>query len=128
MKRVAINVSTAPAVGPYSHAIASGGFLFLSGQTATDASSGALPSGTAAEQTRQCFKNLFAVLSEAGIGPESVVEARVFLTDMNDFKEMNAVYAEHFEKPFPARTTIGVAQLPLGARVEISLVAKLADA
>jgi 2-iminobutanoate/2-iminopropanoate deaminase len=125
MRRVAINIPDAPAVGPYSHAVVSGELLFLSGQTATDAVDGALPTGTVTEQTRQCLKNLFAVLAAASAGPGHVVETRVFLTDMDDFKEMNAAYAEHFTPPYPARTTIGVASLPLGARVEISLVARM---
>ena len=123
MSRHAINVDTAPAVGPYSHAVSAAGLLFLSGQTATDAATRALPTGGAAQQTRQCFKNLLAVLVAAGATLEQVVEVRVYLTDMNDFKAMNAAYAEFFTAPYPARTTIGVASLPLGARVEIGMVA-----
>lgn len=127
MTRDAVNLSGVPAVGPYSHAVRSGGLLFLSGQTATDALPGSLPTGTVAMQTRQCFKNLFAVLKECGVTPDAVLEVRVYLTDMADFKEMNAVYSEHFSAPYPARTTIGVASLPLGARVEIGLVAATND-
>ena len=75
-------------------------------------------------QTGQCFQNLFAVLKAAGLTPDQVVKVNVFLTDMNDFDAMNEVYAAHFAQPFPARTTIGVAALPLGARIEIELIAR----
>ena len=75
-------------------------------------------------QTGQCFQNLFAVLKAAGLTPDQVVKVNVFLTDMNDFDDMNEVYAAHFAQPFPARTTIGVAALPLGARIEIELIAR----
>lgn len=75
-------------------------------------------------QTQQCFVNLFAVLYHAGLGPDDVVKVNVFLTDMADFETMNLVYAQQFSKPYPARTTIGIAALPLGAAVEIELVAE----
>jgi 2-iminobutanoate/2-iminopropanoate deaminase len=76
-------------------------------------------------QTRQCFANLFSVLAAAGLDSSAVVRVGVFLTDMSDFEEMNAAYAGHFSEPYPARTTIGVAALPLGASVEIELTAQL---
>jgi 2-iminobutanoate/2-iminopropanoate deaminase len=81
--------------------------------------------GGAAAQTRQCFSNLFAVLAAAGLDATDVVKANVYPTDMNDFTEMNGAYAEQFSEPFLARTTIGVAALPLGASVEIELIAEL---
>jgi 2-iminobutanoate/2-iminopropanoate deaminase len=112
------------AVGPYSHAVASGGFLFLSGQTPLDPATGLLAEGDIGAQTRQCFRNLGAVLGAAGLGFDDVVECHVFLVDMGDFTAMNAAYAEHFTAPYPARTTIGVAALPVGARVEIRMVAR----
>lgn len=110
-------------MGPYSHAIDDGNHVFLSGQTPIDPTTGKLHTGDVGAQTQQCFDNLFDVLAAAGLGPADVVQVRVYLTDMDDFAAMNAAYAERFEEPFPARTTIGVASLPLGAIVEIDLVA-----
>jgi 2-iminobutanoate/2-iminopropanoate deaminase len=122
--RHAINIDTAAKVGPYSHAIEAGELLFLSGQTPLDPTTGALVVGGVAMQTTQCIDNLLAVLRQAGLGGEAVVSVQVFLIDMRDFAEMNAVYAQRFDEPYPARTTIGVASLPMGARVEISLIAR----
>ncbi len=124
MSRIPITVPGAAAVGPYSHAISSGGFVFLSGQTPLDPATGRLVDGDVGAQTRQCLANLSAVLAGAGLDLGDVVEASVFLTDMGDFQAMNQAYAERFAEPYPARTTIGVAALPLGARVEIRLVAR----
>ncbi len=123
MPRTPVTSTTAAAVGPYSHAIDDGHHVFLSGQTPIDPSTGALHTGDVGAQTSQCFDNLFDVLKAAGLGPADVVQVRVYLTDMDDFAAMNAAYAARFEEPFPARTTIGVASLPLGAQVEIDLVA-----
>lgn len=127
MTRVPVSAPGAVAVGPYSHAVASGGFVFLSGQTPLDPRTGRLVEGDIGAQTRQCLANLGAVLGAAGLGFEDVVECHVFLVDMADFGAMNAVYAEHFAAPYPARTTIGVAALPLDARVEVRMVAKARD-
>jgi len=113
------------AVGPYSAAAAANGTLFCSGQTPLDPETKELVGGGVAAQTRQCFSNLFAVLASAGLDAADVVKVNVYLTDMNDFAEMNGAYAEQFSEPFPARTTIGVAALPLGANVEIELIAAL---
>lgn len=123
-KRVAVSAPGAVAVGPYSHAIDSDGIVFCSGQTPLDPSTGTLVDGGVSAQTHRCFDNLFAVLSGAGLGPDDVVKANVYLTDMADFDAMNAAYSERFSEPFPARTTIGVAALPLGASVEIELIAR----
>lgn len=125
MARKAVSAEGAVTVGPYSHGIRTGRFLYLSGQTPLDSATGRLVEGGAKEQTAQCFRNLFAVLKAAGATPAQVVKVNVFLADMNDFADMNEVYATQFEEPFPARTTIGVAALPLGARVEIEMVARL---
>jgi 2-iminobutanoate/2-iminopropanoate deaminase len=124
MTRESITSPKAAAVGPYSHGILAGGFAFLSGQTPLDPATGKLLEGDIAAQTRRTLANLGAVLEAAGLGFDDVVECNVFLVDMADFAAMNAVYAEHFRKPYPARTTIGVASLPLGARIEIKLVAR----
>lgn len=112
------------AIGPYSHGVWADGMLFLSGQTPIDPATGRLVEGGVAEQTARVFDNLEAVLGDAGLSMDDVVKCNVFLTTMDDFAEMNAVYAERFEAPFPARSTVAVAGLPLGARVEIELVAK----
>lgn len=124
MTRKNITAEGAAAVGPYSHAIVSGGHVFLSGQTPIDANTGELVEGTIGDQTKQCFRNLGAVLEAGGLSFDDVVKVKVFLTDMKNFTAMNEVYAEHFSEPYPARTTIGVASLPLGADVEIELVAQ----
>ncbi|MFE0023729.1 RidA family protein [Amycolatopsis sp. NPDC059021] len=124
MTRTAIDAASAVAVGPYSHAVDTGSLILLSGQTPLDGSTGALVDGGIAAQTRQCFTNLFAVLAAAGLSPDDVQKCTVFLTDMNDFAAMNEVYAEMFDQPYPARTTIGVAALPLDAAVEIEIIAK----
>ncbi|HJV16677.1 MAG TPA: RidA family protein [Bacillales bacterium] len=124
MSRKAFNASGAVAVGPYSHAIESGDLIFLSGQTPVDSQTGKLVEGDITEQTSQCFKNLFNVLEAAGLTPDNVEKVNVFLTDMNHFTAMNEVYAKQFSKPYPARTTIGVASLPLGAQVEIEMIAR----
>ena len=123
MRRKSFSPEGAVAVGPYSHAVEAGEFLYLSGQTPLDPATGKLVADDVALQTRQCFKNLFAVLAAADMTQAHVVKVNVFLTDMADFGRMNEVYREQFESPYPARSTIGVAALPLGARVEIEMVA-----
>jgi 2-iminobutanoate/2-iminopropanoate deaminase len=125
MTRRAITAPKASAVGPYSHGVESGGFVFLSGQTPRDPETGRLAEGGIEAQTRRCFANLGAILEAAGLGFDDVVECNVFLVEMADFAAMNAVYAEHFQQPYPARTTIGVASLPMGAQVEIKMIAKM---
>lgn len=111
-------------VGPYSHAAArTDGTLFLSGQTPIDPATGALVEGDVAQQTRRVFANLDSVLAAAGRSFDDVVKVNVYLVDMSDFAAMNEVYATVFAAPYPARTTVAVAALPLGARVEIELVA-----
>ena len=98
--------------------------MFLSGQTPIDPATSALVDGDIGTQTRQCLDNLSAVLAAAGLSPKNVVKCNVFLVDMNDFGEMNEVYASYFTEPFPARTTVAVAGLPLGAQVEIEMIAQ----
>jgi len=124
MSRKAISAPGAVTVGPYSHGVESGELIFLSGQTPINPATGKLLEGGIEPQTEQSFKNLFAVLEAAGLTPDKVVKVNVYLVDMADFAAMNAVYARQFEPPYPARTTIGVASLPLGARVEIELIAQ----
>ena len=124
MPRKAFTAEGAVAVGPYSHAVEAGDLVYLSGQTPIDAATGKLMDGDIAAQTEQCFKNLFHVLAAAGLTPDNVVKVNVFLTDMDNFAAMNAVYEKQFSAPHPARTTIGVASLPLGAQVELEMIAK----
>lgn len=111
------------AIGPYSHGVWAGDLLYLSGQTPIDPATGSLVEGGVAEQTEQVFRNLEAVVTDADLTMDDVVKCNVFLIDMADFADMNAVYTTHFSAPFPARSTVAVAGLPLGARVEIELVA-----
>jgi 2-iminobutanoate/2-iminopropanoate deaminase len=124
MTRKSLSSPTASAIGPYSHAVDDGTHVFCSGQTPIDPVTGALRVGGVGAQTHQCFDNLFAVLADGGLGPDDVVKVNVYLTDMDDFSEMNEAYATRFSPPPPARTTVGVAALPMGARVEIELVAR----
>ena len=124
MPRKAFSAPGAVTVGPYSHAVECGELVYLSGQTPLDPATSALVEGGIAAQTERCFQNLFAVLAAAGLAPDDVVKVNVYLVDMADFAAMNAVYERQFSRPFPARTTVGVAALPLGARVEVELVAR----
>jgi len=111
------------AAGPYSQAVDAGYFVLMSGQTPLDAATGELATGDIADQTRQCFSNLFKVLAAARLTPDEVVKVNVYLTDMADFSAMNEVYTQQFSAPYPVRTTLGVAALPLGAKVEIEFMA-----
>jgi 2-iminobutanoate/2-iminopropanoate deaminase len=122
--RTAFSAPRAVAIGPYSHAVESGETVYLSGQTPVDPATGALVEGGIAAQAEQCFRNLFEVLAAAGLTPDDVAKVNVYLVDMADFAAMNAMYERQFTRPFPARTTIGVASLPRGARIEIELVAR----
>lgn len=124
MSRKVYSAIGAVAVGPYSHAVESGDLIFLSGQTPIDPQLGKLVEGSITDQTEQCFKNLFNVLEAAGLTQDNVEKVNVFLTDMTNFTAMNAVYSRQFSSPYPARTTIGVASLPLGAQVEIEMIAR----
>jgi len=123
--RETIHTTAAPAaIGPYSQAVADGPYVFTSGQIGLDPLSGQLVGDDAAEQTRQVMANLAAVLAAAGLSFADVVKTTIFLIDMNDFAAVNQVYAESFEgAPPPARSTVAVAALPRGARVEIEAIA-----
>ena len=119
-----IQTDKAPkAIGPYSQAIVAGNLIFCSGQIPTDPATGEFVKGGIKEQTEQVFKNLAEVLKAAGSSFESVVSVNVYLRDMNDFKEMNEVYAETFGEHKPARATVGVSALPKNALIEISCIA-----
>ena len=110
-------------IGPYSDAIVANGFVFLAGKVGTDPKTNALVDGGIVEQTEQVLKNLEVVLKAAGGSLDDVVKTTVFLADMNDFTKMNEIYAKHFKKPYPARSTVQVARLPRDAKIEIEAVA-----
>lgn len=124
MSRKTFTAAGATAVGPYSHAVEAGDLVFLSGQTPLDSATGKLAEGDITAQTEQCFKNLFNVLAAAGLNEVNVIKVNVFLMDMANFAAMNAVYATKFSAPYPARSTVAVAGLPLGAQIEIELIAR----
>ena len=115
----------APPAGPFSQAVEVGGFLYFSGQVGQDPATGKVVEGGIVAETERIFRNLSVVLEAAGKSFDHVARAGVYLTNMSDFGAMNSVYARHFTQPFPARTTIAVAALPLGACVEIDLVVKV---
>lgn len=120
----AILTDRAPApVGPYSQAIRVDGFVFCSGQVGLDPKTGKIVEGGVAQQTRQVLDNLAAVLASADLTLTAIVKTTIFLVDINDFATVNAIYAERMGTPPPARSTVAVAGLPLGARVEIEAVA-----
>ena len=119
-----ISTKNAPAaIGPYSQAIKVGNLIYTSGQIPIDPATGTLVAGGIKEQTRQSLLNVQAILKEAGISMSSVVKTTVFMADMSDFADMNAVYAEFFTEPYPARSAVALKALPKGALVEIEVVA-----
>ena len=123
--RKSVHTEQAPAaIGPYSQAVWKDDLLFVSGQTPIVPETGKLVEGGIEAQTQQVFDNLKAILSAADLSLDNVIKLNVFLIDMEDFSAMNSVYEKQFETPFPARTTVAVAGLPLSARVEIELVAR----
>ena len=120
-----INTEKAPAaIGPYSQAIDSGhGLVFVSGQLPIDPETGAFPEGGVKEQTFQSLKNAEAILKAAGLSLDHVVKTTVFLADMGDFADMNSVYAQFFNEPYPARSAVAVKTLPKNALVEVECIA-----
>lgn len=122
----AISTKKAPgAIGPYSQAIQAGDFVYISGQLGLDPQTGAFPEGGIKEQARQSLNNVKAILEEAGLSMANVVKTTVFLANMEDFAEMNSVYAEFFTEPYPARSAVAVKTLPKNALVEIEVVAAM---
>ncbi len=120
-------VGAPAAVGPYSHGVVAGGLLFCSGQTPLDPETNTLVEGTVGDRTRRCLDNLTAVCAAAGAQLSDAVRCGVYVTDLGAFAEVNAAYAEYFPGQPPARTTIGVAALPLGTDVEIDAIVALPD-
>ncbi len=123
MKKVISTPNAPAAIGPYSQAIAFGDMLITSGQLGLDPKSGAFVSEDVSAQTEQVFRNLKAILDEAGFTFDQVVKTTCFLADMGDFAAMNAVYEKHFSGDFPARSAVAVKTLPKGGLVEIEVIA-----
>lgn len=123
MKKVISTPNAPAAIGPYSQAIEVNGMLFISGQLPVDPATGEFAEGGITEQTTQSFKNIKAILAEAGMTTDQIVKTTVFLADMSLFAEMNAVYAQQFGETFPARSAFAVKSLPKNALVEIEAIA-----
>ena len=122
----AISTQQAPAaIGPYSQAIYVGNLVYTSGQIPIDPATGVIVEGGIKEQTRQSLTNVKAILESAGLTMGNVVKTTVFMADMNDFAEMNSVYAEFFAEPYPARSAVAVKALPKGALVEIEVIVEV---
>ena len=123
MKPICTNKAPA-AIGPYSQAIVFGNLVITSGQLPIDPATGQFPEGGIQEQTRQSLTNVKNILAEAGLDMSHVVKTTVFLADMGDFADMNAVYSEFFTQPYPARSAVAVKTLPKNALVEIEVIAE----
>ncbi len=123
MHRTSISTNNAPAaIGPYSQAVSANGTLYISGQLPIDPSTGHMLEGNIGDKTDQILKNASAIATAAGASLASVVKTTIFLTDLGDFKEVNEAYAKHFTDAPPARSTVQVAALPLGSKIEIEFI------
>jgi 2-iminobutanoate/2-iminopropanoate deaminase len=126
--RETVTAQGAPhAAGPYSHAVVSNGLVFCSGQTPLDPETGTLVEGSIGDQARRCLDNLAVVAAAAGAGLEDAVRIAIYVTDISTFKDVNEAYAAYFPSDPPARTTVGVASLPLGADIEMDAILALRD-
>jgi reactive intermediate/imine deaminase len=124
MSRTPIHSDAAPkAIGPYSQAVRAGDTLYLSGQVPLDPATGEVVAGDITAQATRVFENLKAALGAAGASFDDVVRVGIYVTDLGNFATVNEVMKQYFREPYPARSTIGVAALPLGAAVEIDLIA-----
>ncbi len=124
MSKTIINTTNAPAaIGPYSQAVLVNNTLYCSGQIALDPATGELVLDTIQAETHRVMLNIAAILAEAKMHFSNVVKTSIFLSDMNNFAVVNAIYAEYFAQPYPARETVQVAKLPKGVNVEISVIA-----
>ncbi len=123
MKQPIATAQAPAAIGPYSQAIEANGTVYVSGQLPIDPATGEFAEGGIKELTRQSLTNIRHILEEAGLSMDNVVKTSVFLADMADFTEMNEVYSQFFEAPFPARSAVAVKTLPKNARVEIECIA-----
>ena len=122
MKEIISTQKAPAAIGPYSQAVGTGNLVFCSGQVPLVPETGALIEGGIKEQTQQVFKNIEAILAQTSLTMADIVKTTVFLTDINDFADMNEVYAEYFEGNYPARSAVQVAALPKGAKIEIEVI------
>jgi len=119
-----IETKNAPApIGPYSQAVQAGNFLFVSGQIAKDPVSGAMKNANITDEVMQVMSNVKAVLEATGLGIDNIVKTTIYLTDMNDFRQVNEIYGSFFKGIYPARETVQVSNLPAGAKIEISVIA-----
>ena len=125
MKTPIATTQAPAAIGPYSQAIEAGGLVFVSGQLPINPATGEFAQGGIKELTRQSLENMKAILATAGRTLDNVVKTTVFLADMADFAEMNEVYAEYFQAPFPARSAVAVKTLPKNVLVEVEVIAAL---
>ncbi len=123
MKQIISTKAAPAAIGPYSQAIQVGNIVYTSGQIPIDPATGVFAEGGIKEQTRQSLTNVQAILKEAGLTMSNVIKTTVFMAEMSDFAEMNAVYSEFFKEPYPARSAVAVKTLPKGALVEIEVIA-----
>lgn len=123
MKKIIATTNAPAAIGPYSQAVEINGLIFLSGQLPVDPATGEFPAGGIKEQTEQSFKNIKAILTEAGLTTDNIVKTTVLLANIADFTSMNEVYAAQFGATFPARSAFAVKDLPKGALVEIEVIA-----
>jgi 2-iminobutanoate/2-iminopropanoate deaminase len=123
MAKKAVTTPKGKAIGPYSLAIEAGDLVFISGQIPLDAAMGKLVGGDVGAQAKQSLENLSAILEAAGLSFDHVVKSTIFLTSMDDFAAVNEVYKSYVGEPYPARSTIAVAALPMGAKVEIEMIA-----
>jgi 2-iminobutanoate/2-iminopropanoate deaminase len=123
MPKTVLTSKSGKAIGPYSLGVAAGDYVFLSGQIPLDGATGKLVDGGIEAQTEQVFANIKALLDNAGVTMAQVVKATVFMTDLKEFAAMNGIYERHVPAPYPARSTIQVAGLPMGAKVEIEMIA-----
>jgi len=123
MKKVVWTKDAPAPIGPYSQGIKIGNFLFTAGQIALDPKTNELVKGDIQEETRQVIENIKAILASEGFSLKDVIKVNIYLVNLTDFPKVNEVYAEYFKEDFPVRTTIGVASLPKGARIEIDAIA-----
>ena len=125
MKQALATAQAPAAIGPYSQGIAAGQTVYVSGQLPIDPAVGKIVEGDIKAQTEQCFKNIKAILAEAGLTPDNIIKTTVFLADIADFAAMNEVYAQHLTSNYPSRSAFQVAALPMGAKVEIEAICAL---
>lgn len=124
MKEI-INTKNAPsAIGPYSQAVWAGDMLLISGQIALNPETGVMENESLASETHRVMKNIAGILEAAGMDYSNILKASIFIKDMNEFAQINEIYASYLQEPYPARETVEVARLPKDARIEISIIAK----